>query len=154
MEEIYLLSSWLRHHGVGVGLDGVVGILSPTTADYLIAIVSILQSGGSVLPFYTNYTNDLISALVINANVKFMIIDESIDRSRVPEGCPYFCLRKGWKGKLESLSNDTTGFILETQPPIVPTTSCAMLAMTSGSTGTPKAIVVSHHATVLSCCVR
>jgi len=154
MEEIYLLSSWLRHHGVGVGLDGVVGILSPTTADYLIAIFSVLQSGGSVLPFYTNYTKDLISALVISANVKFMIIDESMDQSCVPNGCPYFCLRAGWKEKLELLSNETTGFILKTQPPVVPTSSCAMLAMTSGSTGTPKAIVVSHQATVISCCVR
>ena len=183
LQEVNLLASWLRYHRVGIGLQGVVGILSPTTADYLIAIFGVMQSGGAVLPFYTNYTKELINDLVDSANVKFMIVDETIDTSMIPNGCASFSLGNEWANRLrvqiqkietqenkeekeeqeqlqfgeqeqQEINRHSKQFQLYTTPPTVPTHACCMMAMTSGSTGKPKAIVVSHHATMMALCVR
>jgi len=113
-----------------------------------------MQAGGCVLPFYTNYTSELISELVHNAKVKFMIIDETTDENLVPDGCEYFVLTTEWYQHLHQQASALDDFILYDASPPVPTTSCCMMAMTSGSTGKPKAIVCSHLATTISLGMR
>ena len=101
----------------------MVGILSQTTADYLIAIFAAMQAGGCVLPFYTNYTSELISELVDNAKVKFMIIDETTDENLVPDGCEYFVLTTEWYQHLHEQASALNDFVLYDTSPPVPTIS-------------------------------
>ncbi len=126
-----------------------MGIFAYPSADFFIAMLAVLQVGGGFLPFYTNYTSELVRDLVDQANVKFMLVDAS-EQEKVPESLrgKSFAFEDHWLDRLINMK----------LPPLqevkVSPSSVAMLAMTSGSSGKPKAIIVSHHSTVLCFAVR
>ena len=115
LSESHLLARRLQEGGVGPGLRGVVGVLSSPSADFLIAMFAIFRAGGAVLPFYVNYTKELIEDLVGSANVAFMLVDGDPDRGltdRVPtvlsDAGKSFALVKGWADTLAKRDSTAT----------------------------------------------
>ena len=158
--QVLVLARLLQEQGVGVGMDGIVGILASPSVQWVVAKLAILTAGGAVLPFYVNYTNELISDLVANANVRFIMADpdlfERIPQSIRDAGKTLVLDSNGeWLVELQRRASVPCSHPLpEFVEKNVPVDSIAMLSMTSGSTGKPKAIIVSHYATVFSFAVR
>jgi surfactin synthase thioesterase subunit len=107
LAESHLLARRLQEGGVGPGLDGVVGVLSSPSADFMIAMFAVWRAGGAVLPFYINYTKELIEDLVGSANVAFMLVDGDPHKglaASVPvvlaEAGKSFALVDGWAAAL------------------------------------------------------
>ena len=145
-----LIARTLQASGVGVNMEGIVGVLCPPSANFLVAQLGINMAGGAILPFYTNYSKSLIEDLIRTANVAYFICSASYAHL-IPDSMQgtSLVLAQGWSERLESE---------ETLPayvrPDVSPADIAMLAMTSGSTGKPKAIIVSHRATAISFAIR
>ncbi|KNH43968.1 non-ribosomal peptide synthetase [Pseudomonas lini] len=121
------LASVLRQRGLQQG--DRVALALPRCNDAVVSLLAVMQAGGCFLPLDLGQPASRLSALMISADVDFII------------GVPTFDTASA---QVVDASARATGIDL----PAVDQQACAYVIYTSGSTGTPKGVRLSHRAIV------
>ena len=128
------LAAGLRARGIGV--ESVVGLALPRTADLLVAILGVLKSGAAYLPLDTAHPRDRLAFIVSDARPALVLCS------------PQDISALSFLGvERESVTGaSVTGVEFERRA--VAADSAAYMIYTSGSTGRPKGVVVEHRSVV------
>jgi len=120
-----------RLNGRGVGRDGLVGVLLPRCADYVIACLATLRAGGAFLVLELAYPPDLLADVIADANPA-VIITYTAEVGKIKDGVSLIALDDDTK--------ETNGTVKE--PPSLPADDdldrLAFVAYSSGTTGKPS----------------
>ncbi|MFE6281176.1 amino acid adenylation domain-containing protein [Streptomyces sp. NPDC057877] len=129
-----VLAARLRARGAGPGQ--FVAVAVPRSAELMVALLGVLQSGAAYLPVDLDYPADRVAHMLTDSGAT-TVVTLSAAAERLPEG------------------TDTAVLLLDVEepPPVAPHSTPApddpaYLIYTSGSTGRPKGVVVTHRAIV------
>lgn len=148
------LAHRLRRYGVK--RDSLVGVLLPRSADYVIACLAALQTGGAYLVLELAYPPDLLADVIDDATPAVVITREA-ESGKIKAGIPQIVLGKTTKEPNGVLANGDA----QTAEPAAETNGVAQegpddldrlcfVAYSSGTTGKSKGIANPHRASVLS----
>lgn len=145
--QVSLLSARLRAHGVA--RDGLVGVLLPRSANYVIACLAALEAGGAYLVLELAYPPDLLADVLDDATPKVVVTCRS-EVGRFNKSVPLIVLDEESEGSGEVATN---GHVAEDGAEAVDgedLDKLAFVAYSSGTTGKSKGIANPHRASVLS----
>jgi len=140
------LSHWLISQGIGQG--DVVGLALPRTAESVVALMAILQTGAAYLPIDLAYPAERILAIWEDASPHLILTASAAqlpDAAQLPELATTQVVCLDDESIQTELANQPTSVITNTdrkQP--AQSLDLACLIYTSGSTGKPKGVMVSH----------
>lgn len=123
--------------GLGAAPGERVGLLSPSSGEFVVAAVGVLKTGAAVVPLDPANPSTRLATLIADA-APLTVITTAALRDRLPEGTA-------------SLLIDDTAFDAWSDEPVEVTVTAdtvSHLIYTSGSTGTPKAVLERHGALV------
>ncbi len=123
------LAATLQAHGVGS--EARVGLFCAPTAEMIVGILGILQSGAAYVPLDPNYPRERLTYLIEDSAVALILADEP---SRIPLETEAEIL------DLAEMANAPANHRLTQIDP----NQAAYVIYTSGSTGRPKGTVVNH----------
>ncbi|CAN5616121.1 hypothetical protein BH20ACT10_BH20ACT10_09390 [soil metagenome] len=140
-------SSLLAHRlrELGTTPDSPVGIYMERSAEYVVAMLAAMKSGGAYLPLELAYPNSMLEQIVAEAKPTAILTKERFEKDLPPN--------------LETIPLDTdreeapaTGNASEFFPelPELSPENLAFIAYSSGTTGKPKGISNSHRAAATS----
>lgn len=136
------LSQRLRNRGVG--RDGLVGVLLPRGADFVVACLAILHAGGAFLVLELAYPPELLADVIEDASPA-VIITHRAEVGKIRDGISVIALN-------DEEANEADGIVNEPAP--LPADDdldrLSFVAYSSGTTGRPKGIANPHRAPVLS----
>jgi surfactin family lipopeptide synthetase C len=128
----------LAHHlrKIGVGVEGVVGIMMERSLGMAISVLAVLKAGGVYLPLDPQYPQERLSFMLEDAQAQALLIDEGqIDKFSALKArvlCP-------------DKSRETIAAESGEDPTInVTPDNLAYVIYTSGSTGRPKGVAMPH----------
>ncbi len=132
----------LAHHlrKLGVGPEGVVGILLQRSSQMVVAMLGVLKAGAAYLPLDPAYPKQRLAFMLADAQARVLVSQE-----RLVEGLADFrghvvCLHPDWEsGAREGDANP----VVCTRPD-----NLAYVIYTSGSTGQPKGVAMQHRGLV------
>ncbi|GAA3544153.1 non-ribosomal peptide synthetase [Amycolatopsis ultiminotia] len=129
----------------GAGPDRVVAIVLPRTAEMIIAMLAVLQSGGAYLPIDPDYPDERIATMLADASpVALVTVAELADR---PDGgIPRLVLDGAGRDRIAGYPAGPVGDADRRGPLRIE--HAAYVIYTSGSTGTPKGVIVPHEGVV------
>ena len=143
-DELNRKANHLAHRLIemGVGRDGVVGMIMDRTVLLSVAEMGILKAGGAFLGILPDYPDDRISYCLSDAGSPVLLTTSDIRAAR-PElfgpDKPYLSL------VLDEVLNEGPDAGSEANPDIdIPADSLAYCIYTSGSTGKPKGVMLEH----------
>ncbi|HET7480605.1 MAG TPA: amino acid adenylation domain-containing protein [Rubrobacteraceae bacterium] len=137
-----LLAIRLRRSGVGPG--ELVGVYMERRAEYVVACLAALKSGGAYLTLELAYPPSLLEEVISDADPRIVLTRESYTE-RLPDGVERFCLDEGWETGLEEALEDAPA-----EDARVSQENLAFVSYSSGTTGKPKGIANPHRAPVRS----
>ncbi|HEX6685977.1 MAG TPA: amino acid adenylation domain-containing protein [Candidatus Limnocylindrales bacterium] len=123
------LAGRLRRAGVGPG--SVVGVAVDRSADAVVAVLAVLESGAAYLPLDPRYPPDRLAFMLADASPAALIVPS---RGGMPSG------------DIPVVALDETGDEASAVSTDVRPGDPAYVIYTSGSTGRPKGVQVSHRA--------
>ncbi len=133
---------------LGSGPDKLVTILMETSAEFVVAYLAILKSGGAYLPIPVATPEGAIADILEFAEPVGVIATRS-QKDRLPKVWQnddrLVVMNKGWEGELATMP---LGRLEEAPQPNAD--NLAYCVMTSGTTGKPKGIVCPHRGAVNS----
>nr|OQO27020.1 hypothetical protein B0A51_07095 [Rachicladosporium sp. CCFEE 5018] len=140
------LAVLLQSHGVR--RDSLVGVLLPRSADYVIACLAALRSGGAFLVLELAYPPELLADVLEDAS-PVVVVTYGAEIGKIKQGIPVVSL-----DELPDLAgvNGTTNEakVLSALPEETDLDRLAFVAYSSGTTGKPKGIANPHQAAVRS----
>ncbi|HEX2201827.1 MAG TPA: amino acid adenylation domain-containing protein [Longimicrobium sp.] len=128
------LARALRARGVREGTR--VGLAVDRSAAAIVAMLAILEAGGSYVPLDAQYPADRLAFMIEDAACALLVVG-----GEVPEALA------GFTGPVVSLERDAEAIAAEDAaplPPVVGPESEAYVIYTSGSTGKPKGVAIPH----------
>ncbi|KAK7193434.1 linear gramicidin synthetase subunit C [Paraphaeosphaeria sporulosa] len=142
-EKVAALADRLRAHGVG--RDGLVGVLLPRSADYVIACLAALRAGGAFLVLELAYPPDLLADVIDDAR-PVVVVTVRAEVDKIKQGVPLITL--------DEEASNSNGHVQESELAQLPAETdldkLSFVAYSSGTTGKPKGIANPHRAAVLS----
>ncbi|MCP2253723.1 non-ribosomal peptide synthase domain TIGR01720/amino acid adenylation domain-containing protein [Prauserella aidingensis] len=117
----------------GAGPDRVVGVLLPRSADLVVTLLAVLESGAAYLPLESHLPDDRLALMLHDAAVCCVVTTTAL-AGRLPDDVPAL--------RLDALPTEP--------PPVFEPVArpgpdnLAYVIYTSGSTGTPKGVGVPH----------
>ncbi|HVB43974.1 MAG TPA: amino acid adenylation domain-containing protein, partial [Streptosporangiaceae bacterium] len=130
----------------GVGVDDVVALALPRSADLIVALLAVLKAGAAFMPIDVNYPSERIAFMCADSRPACLLTNSQLAPG-LPEapGVPRLLLdapalpagqgRPDLAGSAQALSAGAAPW---------PPSRLAYVIYTSGSTGQPKAVGVSH----------
>lgn len=143
------LAAGLRAHGVAPG--DRVGILAPSSPEWVLFDWAVLCAGAVTVPMFSNLSPENLAWEMRDAGLKVLLIQDgaqaALVRGIVPEGVELVSIDpvpgvRGWTDLAANLA-DGAGWISESAARIEPSQP-ATIIYTSGSTGRPKGVVLGH----------
>ncbi|KAL5120284.1 hypothetical protein ACEQ8H_001842 [Pleosporales sp. CAS-2024a] len=142
-DKVVALADRLRGHGVG--RDGLVGVLLPRSADYVIACLAALRAGGAFLVLELAYPPDLLADVIEDASPT-VVVTISAEVGKIKANTPLVVL--------DEETATSNGQVENAELPPLPDETdldrLSFVAYSSGTTGKPKGIANPHRAPVLS----
>ena len=123
---------------LGIGPNKIVGIVMERSMEMVIALLSILKSGGAYLPLDPSFPEERLNLILEDAGVSIVLTQKKHEGLLENFDGTVFKLDSHW-GFLTKESKTN----LET---ITSPNDLAYVIYTSGSTGTPKGCMISHKA--------
>jgi amino acid adenylation domain-containing protein/thioester reductase-like protein len=144
-EELDRRAEHLAAHlkSVGVRPDEVVGVYMERCAEYVVACLAALKSGGAFLPLELAYPAPLLGEVLADAGPRIVLTHEHY-AERLPRGQARLCLGEGWD---ETIGTGVSGDEREPKPG---PDNLVFVSYSSGTTGKPKGIANPHRAAVHS----
>jgi amino acid adenylation domain-containing protein len=139
-QELNQKANQLAHHlhKLGVESNTFVGICIERSIEMIVGLVAILKAGAAYVPIEANYPLERIDYMLVDAQVKYLLTENSLDGKFSDSQTQVIYLEHEWetiaKESPENLPSNTTADNL------------AYIIYTSGSTGEPKGVVVPHRA--------
>lgn len=129
---VQALSGWLRAQGAGRGR--VVATALPRSADALIALLAVLDSGATLLPLDLDYPSERLAWMCEDTHPLCVLT-----RADVPAR---------WPDELRRVDLDTVELAVVQEAPAasIHPEDIAYVIFTSGSTGRPKGVMNTHGA--------
>ncbi|WP_441247472.1 non-ribosomal peptide synthetase [Kitasatospora sp. McL0602] len=124
-----------RLRALGTGPERPVGVLLPTSAEMVVAVLAVLKAGGVYVPLVPSHPQDRLRQVVRAAEVPIVLTVSGYADRLGYEGGPQAVLLDG----VEDAAHPVTDL-----PPLAVADNLMYVIYTSGSTGTPKGIGVSH----------
>lgn len=116
----------------GLGVNDVIGLLAPSSAEWCITYMAVTAIGAIILPLDTNLPHDSYDPMLETAEAKALFV--SSEFSQVTGRLPLFDLA------LDSCIDHESGVEL----PDITDDHIASIVFTSGTTGQPKIVSLSH----------
>lgn len=137
-EELELLSDGIKHKLIqkGITANDTVGVMTPRCAEYVIAILGILKTGASYLPFDLANSQERLEFIMGDSNINGICTLENL-KERVPTRYELIILDADDES-YEHSNNDICDLTIHGPD------SQAYIMYTSGSTGKPKGCKISH----------
>lgn len=135
--ELYKRSNYLAYQlwQQGIEPNELVAVLLPKGIDQIVAVLAILQAGGSYVPIESSYPDERINQLLELANIKRMISSQAVLAERKLKCDTQFTLvEQAWSAEHNIIQI----------PPMQEPEDVAYIIYTSGSTGQPKGVVIDH----------
>ncbi|MEI8244888.1 MAG: amino acid adenylation domain-containing protein [Lentisphaerota bacterium] len=118
----------------GIKADEAAGVYIDRSINYIIAILSVMKSGGCYVPIDPDIPADRLSFIINDTGCR-QILSES----------QYTDKLAGFMDKTILLDKlDLSALTPLTEPPAVSPSALAYIIYTSGSTGTPKGVEIEH----------
>ncbi len=143
------LAAGLRAHGIAPG--DRVGILAPSSPEWVLFDWAILCAGAVTVPMFSNLSPENLAWEMRDAGLKLLLIQDAAQaalvRGILPEGMELVSIDpvpgvRGWMDLAENLA-DGAGWISDNAARIE-SSQPATIIYTSGSTGRPKGVVLGH----------
>jgi amino acid adenylation domain-containing protein len=124
-------------HAAGVAPGERVGLLLGRSAEYVAAVLAVLQRGAAYVPLDPTYPQERLAYVAGDAGAR-VVVTSRAHLERLPAGALPLLV--------DDLAGDELGAPL---PPVrVPPEAVAYVMYTSGSTGRPKGVAVPHRGVV------
>ena len=132
------LASYLQN--LGVKADTKVGICIERSLAMVVGLLGILKAGGAYLPLDPAYPQERLSLMLEDAQVKFLLTQESLLNHLPHHDAEIICIDKDW----QKISQQNPNFELEN----IKSSHLAYVIYTSGSTGKPKGVQIDRGSVV------
>jgi amino acid adenylation domain-containing protein len=126
--------------GLGVGPDVLVGVFTERNANAIIALLAILQAGGTYLPLDPAYPSDRVAMIVEDAKPAVLLTESGLAARAPRHGATVIFLDEALGREDDSRGADSPGV----ETPASGPEHLAYVIYTSGSTGKPKGVMVTH----------
>ncbi|MBV6623046.1 MAG: amino acid adenylation domain-containing protein [Rivularia sp. (in: Bacteria)] len=131
------LASYLQK--LGVKADTLVGICVERSLAIVVGLLGILKAGGGYLPLDPAYPKQRLSLMLEDAQVKFLLTQESLLNHLPCHNAEIICIDKDW----QQINQQKPDFKLD-----INSSHLAYVIYTSGSTGKPKGVQINHGSVV------
>ncbi|MBB4685797.1 non-ribosomal peptide synthetase [Amycolatopsis jiangsuensis] len=129
----------------GAGPDRVVAVMLPRTADMIVALLAVLQSGGAYLPIDPDYPDERITVMLEDAAPVALVTVADLT-TRTAGALPRLVLDGDDRERIAAYPAEPVGDAERLAP--LHAGHPAYVIYTSGSTGTPKGVIVPHEGVV------
>ncbi|HEX2253053.1 MAG TPA: amino acid adenylation domain-containing protein, partial [Thermoanaerobaculia bacterium] len=125
----------------GVGLESRVGVALPRGPELVVALLAVLEAGGSYVPLDPAYPAERLAYMLANGGIEVLLTRDGL-LAEVAQGAPA-------QGAVQviDLARDAAAVAARAPEPLgraVPPEALAYVLYTSGSTGLPKGVAVPH----------
>ncbi|KAF2745454.1 acetyl-CoA synthetase-like protein [Sporormia fimetaria CBS 119925] len=144
-DRVSALSLHLRLHGVA--RDGLVGVLLPRSANYVIACLAALRAGGAFLVLELAYPPDLLADVIEDAR-PVVVVTTRAEVGKIKSDTPLLVIDE--LDEQAPSQGDIDDRKLPSLPSKIDLERLSFVAYSSGTTGKPKGIANPHRANVLS----
>ncbi|MBW8879249.1 MAG: amino acid adenylation domain-containing protein, partial [Acidobacteria bacterium] len=130
-----------RLRGAGVGVDGVVGVLSERSLEMVVGLLAVLKAGGTYLPLDPDYPAERLAFMLADSKTPVVLAQERLLPRLSEHAARVLALDGVAQGGGEAPRQ-------EWQASAARPESLAYVIYTSGSTGRPKGTMNSHRGIV------
>ncbi|WP_285032526.1 FadD3 family acyl-CoA ligase [Mycolicibacterium sp. lyk4-40-TYG-92] len=126
-------------HALGVTKGDRVAIWAPNSANWVIAALGLVTSGGVVVPVNTRFKIEEAADIIIRSGAKAVLVEKGFlgQDFGAPAGVPAIDLRSGFLDSAEPF-----------ECPDIDGDDIADIIYTSGTTGRPKGVMMNHRQTL------
>ncbi|MFL6197014.1 MAG: non-ribosomal peptide synthetase, partial [Thermoanaerobaculia bacterium] len=131
-----------RLWALGLGPEGLAGVLMDRTADLIVALLAIHKAGGAYAPLDPSYPKQRVLLMLETARARVLVTRRRLAETLggdLPAGVETVFLDPGWEEEPAAESGE--------RPAVLPD-NLAYLIFTSGSTGVPKGVAIQHRSAV------
>lgn len=146
LKQAFHLSNNLKK--LGVHSQHHVGIMGPSSAEWLISDFAILSLGAVSVPLFPQLSEEILQFEISDANIKTIIVlgTEGLDKVLdLQDGLDHLILEHPSENSHHNFAELCRGEEIDLQsPPHFEKSELATIIYTSGSTGMPKGVQLSH----------
>ncbi|MFF7633471.1 amino acid adenylation domain-containing protein [Kitasatospora sp. NPDC008050] len=128
----------------GVRPEEPVAVLAERSADLVVALLAVAESGGCYLPLDPGQPAARLDGMLARSSARLLLTTEPATAPRIGEGLRILPVTAAARADGHRPAADRPGESALALGPVEPG-QLAYLMFTSGSTGTPKGVAVSHH---------
>ncbi len=132
------LASYLQK--LGIKADTKVGICIERSLEMVVGLLGILKAGGAYVPLDPAYPQERLSLMLEDAQVKFLLTQESLLNHLPHHDVEIICIDKDW----QKINQQNPNFKLQN----IKSSHLAYIIYTSGSTGKPKGVQIDRGSVV------
>lgn len=127
-----------RLQSMGVGRNGLVGVMVERSMEMVVAILGVLKAGGAYVPMDPGYPRQRLDLMLSDSRPSVLLTQRKLVASLPNHGAQMLCLDSDWANIAQESDAEPAS---HSRPD-----DLAYVIYTSGSTGGPKGVKVSHGA--------